>query len=123
MNFTIPATSKRIITIVVATLAIVALITIGTLSYCLIFGVHSDPTLLTAYVGIATGSLAGITGLLANTRTTPGTDADMPKATMVQDGVTAKEQPQEVKVVSTVKDPVHTEEAPKVNLATEPKVP
>ncbi len=123
MTFTLPATSKRIITIVVVTLALVAIETITTLSICLVMGAKLDPTLLTAYVGIATGSLAGITGLLANTRTTPGTDADMPKATMVQDGVTAKEQPTEVKVVSTVKDPVHTEEAPKENLVTEPKTP
>ena len=82
MNFTIPATSKRIITIVVATIAVAALITITTLSVCMILGSKPDPTLMTAYVGIATGSLAALTALLANTRTTPGTDADMPKGTM-----------------------------------------
>jgi len=48
----------------------------------LITGAKPDPTLLTSYVGITTGSLAGLTALLANTRTTPGTDADMPKGTV-----------------------------------------
>ncbi len=64
MNFTIPATSKRIITIVVATLAVCSVITITTLSVCVILGVKPDPTLLTAYVGITTGSLGALTGLL-----------------------------------------------------------
>jgi len=82
LNFTIPATSKRIITIVVATLAICTVITIGTLSVCVVLGAKPDPTLITAYVGIATGSLGALTGLLANTRTTPGTDTDMPKGTV-----------------------------------------
>jgi hypothetical protein len=113
MTFTIPATSKGIIKIVVWTLAVVAIMTILTLSICVIMGAKPDPTLLTAYVGIATGSLAGITGLLANTRTTPGTDADMPKGTLTPD---APEPPTPVKVISTEQDPVHTEEAP-ANLA------
>lgn len=120
MTFTLPATSKRIITIVVVTLALVAIETITTLSICLAMGAKLDPALLTAYVGIATGSLAGITGLLANTRTTPGTDADMPKGTLTPDTPLA---PTEVKVVNEPKDPVPTEEAPKENLATEEKTP
>ncbi len=82
MNFTIPATSKRIITIVVTTLAIGTVVTVTTLSACVILGVKPDPTLITAYVGITTGFLGALTGLLANTRTTPGTDADMPKGTV-----------------------------------------
>ena len=82
MNFTIPSTSKRIITIVVVTLAIVAIETISTLSVCMVKGVKLDPTLLTAYVGISTSSLTGIAALLANTRSTPGSDADMPKGTV-----------------------------------------
>lgn len=81
MNFTIPATSKRIITIVVSTIAICAVVTITTLSTCVILNVKPDATLLTAYVGITTGALGALTGLLANTRSTPGTDADMPKVT------------------------------------------
>ena len=62
------------------------MITIGTLSVMLYMGTKADPTLLTAYVGITTGSIGALTALLANTRTTPGTDADMPKATVVPDG-------------------------------------
>lgn len=85
MNFTVPATSIRIITIVVVTLALAALITITTLSVCLITSAKPDTTLVTAYVGIATGSLAALTALLANTRTTPGTDAEMPKGTITTD--------------------------------------
>jgi hypothetical protein len=107
LNFTIPATSKTIIKIVVATIAICAVLTIATLSACVILNVRPDATLLTAYVGITTGSLGALTGLLANTRSTPGTDADMPKATLVPDP------PTPVSVVSSVTDPVHTEEAAK----------
>ncbi len=114
MNFTIPATSKRIITIVVGTLALCAMLTIGTLSVCIIMGTKPDPTLLTAYVGIATGSLAAITGLLANTRTTPGTDADMPKGTIVPDP------PTPVQVVNAPEAPVPTVETNKI-LSPEPK--
>jgi hypothetical protein len=112
MTFTIPSTSKRIITIVVVTLAIVALITITTLSICMILGTKPDPTLLTAYVGIATSSLTGIAALLANTRSTPGSDADMPKGTLTPDTPNTPEPPTPVKVVSTEQDPVHTVEAP-----------
>ncbi len=120
MTFTLPATSKRIITIVVVTLAVIAFMTIFTLSLCVVLGAKVDPTLLTAYVGIATGSLAAITGLLANTRTTPGTDADMPKGTLTPD---TPPPPTEVKVVNEPKDPVPTEEAHKENLATQPETP
>ncbi len=120
MTFTLPSTSKRIITIVVVTLSVVAIITISTLSYCMVSGVRPDVTLLTAYVGIATSSLTGIAALLANTRTTPGTDADMPKGTLTPD---VPEAPTPVKVVSSVKEPVHTEESPKENLATQTETP
>ena len=90
MNFTIPATSKRIITIVVSTLAICTVITITTLSACVVIGVKPDPTLITAYVGITTGSLGALTGLLANTRSTPGSEADMPKSTVSQSTVSSE---------------------------------
>jgi hypothetical protein len=92
VNFTIPATSKRIITIVVSTMAIAAVETITTLSIILIKGAKPDPTLLTAYIGIAAASLTGLTALLANTRSSPGTDADMPKATVTQTTTTAEVQ-------------------------------
>ncbi len=82
MNFTIPATSITIIKIVVSAIAICAIVTVVTLSICMMRGVRADPTLITAYVGITTGSLGALTGLLANTRSTPGTDADMPKAVL-----------------------------------------
>jgi len=79
MNFTIPATSKLIITIVVSTISTIAVLTIVTLSACVLLGSKPDPTLLTAYVGIATGSITAIIALLANTRSSPGTDSEMPK--------------------------------------------
>jgi len=104
MTFTLPSTSKRIITIVVATLAIISILTIGTLSVILIMGAKPDPTLLTAYVGIAGSSLTGLTALLANTRSTPGTDTDMPKGTIIQDT------PTPVQVVNQPSEPVPTEE-------------
>ena len=107
MNFTIPATSKRIIIIVVATLAISTIICLVALSACLVLGYKPDPIVFTAFATI-TGQIVGsLTTLLSNTRSTPGTDADMPKATIVPDSPA----PLPVSVVSSVKDPVHTEEA------------
>lgn len=82
MNFTVPATSLRIITLVVVAIAINVTACIGTMAYCLISRITPDTPLFTAFVGV-TGALSGaLTGLLVNTRTTPGTDADLPKATV-----------------------------------------
>jgi hypothetical protein len=81
-GFTIPSTSVRVIAIVVTAIALDAFIGITTLSVCLVMGIKPDPTLITAYVGITGGLVGALTGLLANTRTTPGSDADMPKATL-----------------------------------------
>lgn len=79
MNFTVPATSLRIITIVVFAIAVNVTICIGTMAYCLISKITPDTTLFTAFVGV-TGGLAGaLTGLLVNTRTSPGTDSELPK--------------------------------------------
>ena len=79
MNFTIPATSKQIIVIVVIAIAVGAVTCVGTLAWCLLTGTKPDTVILTAFVAL-TGQLVGsLTGLLVNTRTTPGTDAEMPK--------------------------------------------
>jgi uncharacterized membrane protein YjjB (DUF3815 family) len=79
MNFTLPTTSKGIIKIVVIAIAIGAIACVGSLSFCLIFNVKPEPVILTAFVAL-TGQLVGsLTGLLINTRSTPGTDAEMPK--------------------------------------------
>ncbi len=79
MNFTIPATSIRVIFLVVSCIALGALVCLSSLAYCLIFKLEPSPVILTAFVGL-TGQLVGsLTGLLVNTRTTPGTDADTPK--------------------------------------------
>lgn len=80
MNFTIPATSKTIIIIVVGTLAITAIILCSALGACLLLNIKPDPIVFTAF-GTVTGQVVGsLTTMLSNTRSTPGTDADMPKA-------------------------------------------
>lgn len=85
MGFSIPATSKTIITIVVCFIGIDTTVGILTLSACLILGLKPDPTLVTAYVGLTSGLTGALIGLLSNTRSTPGTDAEMPKAAIVSD--------------------------------------
>ena len=85
MNFTIPSTSKTIITIVIATISINATVGVGALSTCLILGLKPETGLVTAFVALTSGLVGALTGLLANTRTSPGTDADLPKATVVVD--------------------------------------
>lgn len=106
MNFTIPATSKRIITIVVATIAICAVVTITSLSICVVLNVSPNTTLLTAYVGITTGALGALTGLLANTRSTPGTDADMPKGTVTTQTNISSETTEKTPGVPTADKPI-----------------
>ena len=69
-------TSLRIITIVVCGIAVDATIGLLTLSYCLIFGIKPDPTLITAYVGMTGGLFGALSGLLVNTRTTHGPTDD-----------------------------------------------
>lgn len=63
-----PATSAHIITIVVISIAALALIGVATLSYLLIAERQPDQVLLTAYVGITTGLVGCLSGLLINTR-------------------------------------------------------
>ena len=55
----------------------------------MILGIHPVESLITGFVGL-TGQLVGsLTGLLTSTRSQPGTDADMAKATIVADKPTA----------------------------------
>ena len=69
--------------IVVCSIATTTIILCGALAGCLLLGVKPDPIVFTAF-GTITGQVVGsLTSLLANTRTTPGTDADMPKAEIV----------------------------------------
>lgn len=63
-----PATSAHIITIVVISIAALALIGVATLSYLLVAERQPDQVLLTAYVGITTGLVGCLSGLLINTR-------------------------------------------------------
>ena len=79
MDFKVPATSIKVITIVVIAIAVGSILCITTLAFCLLWGKWSEGSLLTAFVAL-TGQLIGsLTGLLVNTRSTPGTDQDMPK--------------------------------------------
>jgi hypothetical protein len=76
----IPTTSLKIIILVVTSISVGSIICLGTLAFCLIFKVETNDKLLLAFVTL-TGQLVGsLTGLLVNTRTSPGTNADMPKS-------------------------------------------
>jgi len=73
-----PTTNLRIITIVVLSIAANSFIGISTLSYCMVIGLKPDPTLITAYVGITSGLVGALTGLLVNTRTSSAAPAVTP---------------------------------------------
>jgi hypothetical protein len=45
----------------------------------LILGLKPETGLVTAFVALTSGLVGALTGLLANTRTSPGADSDMPK--------------------------------------------
>lgn len=68
-----PATSPKIIVIVVVAIALLAVTCVTTLSWVIIFGVVPDPVLLTAYVGITTGIVGTLAGLLVSTKSATGT--------------------------------------------------
>jgi len=70
-----PQTHPKIIFLVIGSIALLSLICVSTLSYCLIEHKEYDQTLLTAFVGISTGLLGALSGLLVNTRTAPPSNA------------------------------------------------
>lgn len=74
MNVSIPATSIRIITIVVIAIASDATIGILTLAYCMISMIQPPESLTTAFVGITSGLVGALTGLLINTRSGQATE-------------------------------------------------
>ncbi len=84
-----PQTNQTVIQIVVVALALLAMIGIGSLGYCLVSSTKPDATLLTAFVGL-TASLVGYLGGILS-RTTPTSST------------------QDVKVTNEKKDPVPTE--------------
>ncbi len=82
------------IKMVVFAVAVDASIAVSVLGYCLITGKQCDPTLLTAYVGLA-GTLSGyLGGMLTKTTPTPSTPS------------------MEVKVTNPPSDPVPTAPQP-----------
>lgn len=91
------ATSLRITTIVVLSIAVLAGLAVITLAWCMISEIKPEQALLTAFVGIASGLVGALTGLLINTRTslTPGTPNDLPTIN--------------AKIVNTAKDPAQVE--------------
>jgi len=61
-------TNPKIIALVVGTIAVDATVGLLVLSYCLVLGIVPDQVLLTAYIGLTTGLIGTLTGLLINTR-------------------------------------------------------
>lgn len=68
----LPATRSSTINIVIIALSVLALICVGTLSYCMCKDVKPDPTLLTAFIGLTTGLTSALATLLVNTRSSGG---------------------------------------------------
>jgi hypothetical protein len=66
------ATSLRIITIIVVTMAIASLFCIATLAYCLINNIQPDQILLTAFIGVTSSITGTLGGMLVNTRSSNG---------------------------------------------------
>lgn len=66
-----PATSPKIIVIVVVSISLLAIVSVLTLSWTIISGASPDPVLLTAYVGITTGIVGTLSGMLISTKSNP----------------------------------------------------
>lgn len=79
MNFSIPATSVKIITLVVCAIALGTLVCLFTLAGCMVFHITVEQGLLTAFVGLTGQFVGSLTTMLSNTRSSPGTNGDMPK--------------------------------------------
>lgn len=65
------ATNPKIIAVVVVSIAILSLACVLTLSWTIISGAQPDPVLLTAYVGITTGIVGTLSGMLISTKSNP----------------------------------------------------
>lgn len=70
MNERKPQDNSHIITIVVVTLAVVAVSGVETLAACLFFNKEVNVALLTAFVGVVNLALGAIAGVLAKTYAT-----------------------------------------------------
>jgi len=68
---TLPITRPAIVTIVVLTIAVMAIIGLGVIAAILILGISPDQAVFTAFVGLVGQATGTLTGLLINTRTTP----------------------------------------------------
>lgn len=91
-----PQTNRGVIFIVVCSIAICAILGVVTLSYALTTGKELNQVLLTAYVGMITGLLGVLGGMLSKTSASETTTAK-PAAVTIQQPVT---------------DPVPTKETP-----------
>ena len=98
-----PATNKSVISIVVCTLAFNATVGMLVLSYCLVFKVEPNVALLTVFVGIVNFLFGAVGGMLIKTSPTETTKTSVPTT----------DNPLPVKPITSVADPVHTEEAGK----------
>lgn len=86
-----PSTSPKIIALVVATIALDATFGVCVLAYCLIRGITPDQVLLTSFIGLTTGLVGTLTGLLINTRS-------------------GKDEPAKTEIVNSKLNPVKTED-------------
>ncbi len=106
-------TNQFPISVITTTAAFLAAMCVWTICWLAYKGIQIPPELNTL-----TGTLCGyLTGTL--TKTTPTETTRQPPPALS----TSFDNPAPVKVISTEKDPVHTEEAPKETLATEPTTP
>ncbi len=105
-----PETNKWIIFLIILTLAVNATIGVGTLSYCLISQTDPNAALLTAFVAIVNFVLGAISGMLVKTAPTESTRQPLPNPPPPP---TSLDNPMPVKPITSVADPVHTEEASK----------
>lgn len=94
-----PQTHPKIIFIVVCSIAGLAFLTAGSLCFCLLSKEKPDQVLLTAVVGLSTGCVGALTGLLINTRTTPPNAASTTETV----STTVTKQPPEAKVDDAIK--------------------
>lgn len=94
-----PESNKHVIFLVVLTLAIAAIIGIGTFAYCMIFNVKPDGVITTAFAGIVGSCIGYLAGILSKTSPTEATKQHLGS-------------PAPVTVVNPPSDPVPVEPRP-----------
>ena len=104
-----PRTNQGAIFVVICTIAFCAVIGVSTLSYCLIYGIEPNQTLLTVYSSLVIGLFGYLSGVLSKTSPTEATKS-APPTPPPADIPPIPPPPTKVVVENKPDNPVQTEE-------------